>query len=209
MALTDGRCGVEAPCWHGEHLLVSAPRGLDPESLNTDLYAVPAGGGEPIPVVRSDGSATLPAVLPDGHVLYLGTEFTGIHAVARATGLYRAPLAVDGDPATGTRLTEEESVDCEALPPVPVEDGALVAVRVRGAVELRLVPRDSAGAPLEKLPVVLGERASVKAFASYGGRTVAVVSSPSTPGRSSRPAGAPRPDPRPGGPATPPSPAGG
>ncbi|WP_068924381.1 S9 family peptidase [Planobispora rosea] len=183
VALTDGRCDVEAPCWYGEHVLVSAPRDLDPESLHTDLYAVPAGGGEPVPVVRGEGSAALPTVLPDGHVLYLGTEFTGIHAVARNIGLYRAPLRIDADPAAGTRLTEEESVDCEALPPVPVEDGTLVAVRVRGAVELRLVPHGSAGTPLEKLPVVLGERASVKAFASYGGRTVAVVSSPEHPGQ--------------------------
>ncbi|MBG0831119.1 S9 family peptidase [Planomonospora sp. ID67723] len=180
--LTDGRCDVEAPCWYDEHVLVSAPRDLDPDNLHTDLYAVPALGGEPVLAVRSAGSAVLPVTLSDD-VFYLGAEFSGVHAVARNTGLYRATPWIGGEPVEGTRLTEEESVDCEQLPPVPVEDGVLVAVRVRGAVELRLVPHDSAGTSLEKLPVVLGERASVRAFASYGGRTVAVVSSPEHPGQ--------------------------
>ncbi|GAA3447751.1 S9 family peptidase [Planomonospora venezuelensis] len=180
--LTDGRCGVEAPCWYDEHVLVSAPRDLDPDSLHTDLYAVPALGGEPVLAVRSAGSAALPVALGDD-VFYLGTEFSGVHAVARNTGLYRAVPWIGGEPVEGARLTEEESVDCEQLLPVPVEDGVLVAVRVRGAVELRLVPHDAAGAALEKLPLVLGERAGVKAFTSHGGRTVAVVSTPEHPGR--------------------------
>ncbi|GIH99383.1 S9 family peptidase [Planobispora takensis] len=181
--LTDGRCGVEDPFWHEEHVLVSAPRDLDPDSLHSDLYAVPAIGGDPVPVVRSAGSASCPVALPGGEVLYLGTEFTGVHSVARNTGLYRAPLRIGGEPATGTRLTEEESVDCEALTPVPVEDGILVAVRTRGAIEVRLVRSGSLHAPLEKLPVVLGERANVKAFAAGAGRTVATLSTPEHPGQ--------------------------
>ncbi|MFC4056865.1 alpha/beta fold hydrolase [Planomonospora corallina] len=184
VALTDGRYDVEDPCWYDEdHLLVSAPRDLDPESLHTDLYAVPALGGEPVLAVRSAGSAGHPAVLPGGDVVYLGAEFSGIHAVARNTGLYRVSLRLGGEPLAGTRLTEEESVDCEPLPPLAAEGGVLVAVRVRGAVELRLVPLDSDGAPLGKLPVVLGERGWVKSFAAFGGRTVAVVSTPEHPGQ--------------------------
>ncbi|GAT65789.1 dipeptidyl aminopeptidase [Planomonospora sphaerica] len=201
--LTGDRYDVDDPCWHGdEHLLVSAPRDLDPESLHTDLYAVPALGGEPVPVVRGPGSAARPAVLPGGDVVFLGTEFSGIDAVARNTGLYRAPVRLGAEPATvptgsatgptgagsaplptGVRLTEEESVDCESLTPLPVEGGVLVAVRVRGAVELRLVPLDSStGVPLGKLTVVLGERSAVKAFAAWRGRTVAVLSTPEHPG---------------------------
>ncbi|WP_371784859.1 S9 family peptidase [Streptosporangium subroseum] len=182
--LTEGPYEVASPAWtpDGEHVLVSADRDLDEEGLNTDLYAVPAAGGAPILVVRSAGAADHPVVLPDGDVLYLGEAFSGIHAVARNTGLYRAPLRIGGEPATGVRLTEEESVGIEPMPVVPVENGVLVAVRVRGAVELRLVPADALDAPLEKLTLVLGERASVKAFTSHGGRIVAVVSTPQSPG---------------------------
>ncbi|MGW0587035.1 S9 family peptidase [Streptosporangium sp. NPDC002607] len=190
--LTEGPYDVDSPCWtpDGEHVLVSAPRDLDGESLHTDVYAVPAGGGAPILAVRSDGSAEHPVALPDGEVLYLGTEFSGLDAVAHNAGLYRAPLRITGETAArtvagtaaGTRLTEEESVDCEPLPPVPLRDGVLVAVRVRGAVELRLVPSGALDAPLEKLVPVLGERASVKSFTSYGEQVVAVVSTPASPG---------------------------
>lgn len=182
--LTDGPYSVASPAWtpDGEHVLVSADRDLDGETLHTDLYAVPAAGGAPILVVRSAGSADHPVALPGGEVLYLGTAFSGIHSVARNTGLYRAPLRIGGEPATGTRLTEEESVGIEPMLPVAVEDGVLVTVRVRGAVELRLVPSDATETPLEKLPVVLGERAGVKAFASHGGQIVAVVSTPESPG---------------------------
>ncbi len=189
--LTDGPYEVASPSWtpDGEHVLVSADRDLDGESLHSDLYAVPAGGGAPIPVVRSAGSAGLPVALPGGDVLYLGTAFSGIHAVARNTGLFRAPLRIGGEPATGVRLTEEESVDIEPLPPIATEDGVLVAVRVRGAVELRLVPSDTPETPLEKLPLVLGERAGVKTFTSYGGQVVAVVSTPESPGEVVTPAG--------------------
>ncbi len=185
--LTEGPYEVDSPGWtpDGEHVLVSAPRDLDGESLHTDVYAVPSGGGAPILAVRSDGSAEHPVALPDGDVLYLGTEFSGIDAIAHNVGLYRAPLRIgdgDGAGATGTRLTEEESVDCEPLPPVPREDGVLVAVRTRGAIELRLVPSGADGTPLEKLVPVLGERARVKAFTTCGERIVAVLSTPVSPG---------------------------
>ncbi|MFJ2029570.1 S9 family peptidase [Streptosporangium sp. NPDC087985] len=182
--LTDGPYDVGSPNWtlDGEHVLVPANRDLDGESLHTDLYAVPAAGGAPILVVHSDGSAGHPVALPGGDVLYLGTAFSGINSVARNTGLYRAPLRIGDGPATGVRLTEEESVDIEPMLPVTVEDGVLVAVRVRGAVELRLVPTGAPETPLEKLPLVLGEQADVKAFTAYDGRVVAVVSTPESPG---------------------------
>ncbi|MFF5207306.1 S9 family peptidase [Streptosporangium sp. NPDC000396] len=189
--LTDGPYDVGFPAWtpDGEHVLVSASRDLDGESLYTDLYAVPADGGAPILVVRSDGSADHPVALPGGDVLYLGPAYSGIHVVGRNTGLYRAPLRIGGEPTAGTRLTEEESVDVESMPVVPVEDGVLAAVHVRGAVELRLIPFDALDAPLEKLTVVLGEKANVKAFTAHGGRIVAVVSTPESPGEVVTPEG--------------------
>ncbi|MEV0751337.1 S9 family peptidase [Streptosporangium sp. NPDC050280] len=195
--LTEGPYDVDCPGWtpDGEHVLVSAPRDLDGESLYTDVYAVPSGGGAPILAVRSDGSAEHPVALPGGEVLYLGTAFSGIDAVARNAGLYRAPLRIggageSGGAVAGTRLTEEESVDCDSLPPVPGKDGVLVVVRTRGAVELRLVPSGALDAPLEELVVVLGERASVKAFTVCGERVVAVVSTPASPGEVVTPDGA-------------------
>ncbi|GAA4014140.1 S9 family peptidase [Allokutzneria multivorans] len=186
--LTDGSAAVSSPAWtaDGAHLLVVADRDLDAwDTLHTDIYSVSADGSGGLTLaVRTGGGAEHPVVLPDGDVLYYGIEFEGVHAVARNSGLFRAPLRIGGEPTTGVRLTDTETVDCESGSgaPVPVSGGVLVVVRVRGANELRLVPDGAEAAVLDELKPVLGERGVVNAFTADGDRIAAVVSTVDSPG---------------------------
>ncbi|MBW4719909.1 S9 family peptidase [Saccharothrix obliqua] len=172
--LTDGAFDVSEPTWShdGAALVFVAQRDLGVvETLHTDLYTVPASGGEPELLVQSRGQASYPVAVPGGVVFY-GTESNGVHSIARNASLWRYTGG------TLTRLTEVETVDCEKLagPPVVVGDDVLVAVRNRGAVELRRVPLDGFELGLSSLEVLAGERAEVKSFAADGDVVVAVVS---------------------------------
>lgn len=190
--LTDTRTSVASPAWtpDGRHVVVVAPRGWDaePGTLHTDLYAVPAGGGAPVLVVRTAGQAQRPVLTGDGVLLYYGTEFTGIDALARNTGLWAARPDVDGAhdgaPAEPVRLTDVETVDCEAPMGMPVvHDGSvLVAVLNRGAAELRAVPLDARQATLDELPLITGAHAEVTGFTAQHDRIVAIVSTVNSPG---------------------------
>ncbi|GAA1346672.1 S9 family peptidase [Saccharothrix algeriensis] len=179
--LTDGAFKVGEPAWtaDGSALVFVADRDLGAvETLYEDLYTVPADGGEPELLVQSPGQAGCPVALPDGGVLFYSTETDGVHTVARNTSVWRCSVGAL------TRLTEEESVDCErgSGPPVVVGDGVLVAVRNRGAVELRRVPLDGVELPLAELELLAGAEAEVKSFAADGDVVVAVVSRPDSPG---------------------------
>ncbi|NUT99117.1 MAG: S9 family peptidase, partial [Saccharothrix sp.] len=140
------------------------------ETLHQDVYRVPATGGAPELYVRSKGIVAHPVAFGDG-ILFYGSEFTGVHSVARNMSLWRY---TDG---TLTRVTDLESVDCEraAGAPVVTDAGVLVAVRNRGAVELRRVSADGVELPLADLELLAGERAEVKSFAADGVVAVAVV----------------------------------
>jgi dipeptidyl aminopeptidase/acylaminoacyl peptidase len=185
--LTDDGTDVDDPAWtpDSETLVVVAARDWGHEETEqSDLYAVSAAGGEPRLVVRSEGAAAKPAVSADGVVWFLASEFPDGSMEARNTGLWSA-LLPDGDgPAEARRLTEIESVDCDvaAGAPVPFGDEILVAVRNRGAVELRAVPRDAELAPLDALRLVAGERAAVRGFAADGSTMVAVIATPESVG---------------------------
>ncbi|WP_433263273.1 S9 family peptidase [Actinosynnema sp. CS-041913] len=172
--LTDGGFDVADPAWtaDGSALVFAADRDLGAvETLHNDLYTVPAGGGEPELLVQTRGSAACPVALPDGGVLFYGTEFSGVHSVARNMSLWRFSGGML------TRVTEMESVDCEkaAGAPVVVGDRVLVAVRNRGAVELRRVPVDGVELPLSSSELLAGDKAEVKSFAADGDTVVAVV----------------------------------
>ncbi|WP_158891236.1 S9 family peptidase [Amycolatopsis anabasis] len=185
--LTDDRTDVEHPAWtpDGERIIVVAPRdwGVE-ETEHRDLYAIPAAGGEPVLLVRTHGNAAKPVVTADGVLHYLGAEFTGFHIEARNTGLWSAVLPGDGGPARPVRLTEAESVDCDpaAGKPVPFGGEVLVAVRHRGAVELRAVPRNADTATLDELRLVAGRRGAIRSFAADGETIVAVLATPETAG---------------------------
>lgn len=185
--VTDGSFAVADPTWSpdGAHLLFVADRDLGVvENLHSDVYAVPAEGGEPVLVVRAAGGACLPVVAPDGTIFFLSTEFTGIQGIARNNSLWSAPLRLDGEAATGRRLTDVETVDCERLAGAPVvtATGVLVAVRNRGAIELRRVPFDADEVVLDDLEVLAGHQAQVKSFTADAGRVAVVVSTSDNPG---------------------------
>ena len=185
--LTTGNAEPGDPAWStdGTHLYVPARHewGVD-DTLLTDLYVVPAEGGDPELVASVDGDVSKPVVLGDGTIVFVGDhtpadEHGRPQAEARNAGVWsvrpgQAPV----------RLTDEETVDVErgAGSPVPVPGGVLVAVRNRGAIELREVPVDGTVRTLSELPVLAGEQGQVRAFAAHNGRVVAVVSTPDTAG---------------------------
>ncbi len=185
--LTDDRADVEHPSWtlDGKHVLVAAPRDWAAEdTVRSDVYAVPAEGGEPRLVVRTPGTAARPVSTPDGSILFYGTEFPGLEEVARNTGLWHAPWPPGDEPSAPRRLTEVETVDCDlgAGAPVVLGDEVLVVVRTRGAAELRAVPLDAELAELKSLRYLAGEFAAVKSFAVDGARIAAVIGTPETSG---------------------------
>lgn len=186
--LTDGVVDVGQPRWtpDGEAILFIAPRDWGAaESEESDIYAVPAGGGDPVLAVRSEGAVEKLTVGEDGVVWFIGAQFPWPSPEARNPGLWRAELpAPSGRPATPARLTDVETVHVAsgAGAPAPQGDRVLVAVLNRGAVELRAVPRDAENAPLDKLPVLAGERAAVRSFAVDGDRIAAVVARPDSAG---------------------------
>lgn len=185
--LTDDRADVDHPSWtaDGEQVLFSGPRDWAAEdTVRTDVYAVPAGGGEPRLLVRTLGTADRPVVAPDGSILFYGNEFPGLEDVARNTGLWQAPWPSGDEPSSPRRLTDVETVDCDnaAGSPVVVGDEVLVVVSARGAAELRAVPLDAELAELKSLRHLAGERSAVKSFAVDGERIVAVIGTPESSG---------------------------
>lgn len=176
--LTDGSYDVSDPAWIDDSALVFvAPRDLGAvETLHSDLYQVPAVDGSVSLLVRGAGESSMPFIVGTS-VYWLGTDFTGIDAVARNHGLWRAPLDGSAEPV---RLTDPETVDVERLSGQPVADeaGVLLVVRNRGALELRRIPFD--GGPGELLT---GSSAAVRSFATDGSTVVAVVSTPDSPGQ--------------------------
>jgi len=186
--LTDDCAAVHHPVWlpDGETVLVAAPREWDrTETLHSDLYAVPAGGGQPTLVVRTAGSVKELAVGSGGTVWFIGAEFDGVHSAARNFGLWAATLPEPGaGPATPRRMTDTETVACvpDCGPPAQFGDAVLVLVYNRGAVELRSVRCDADAATLDTLPRLAGDRSAVRSFAVHGGRIVASIAAPETAG---------------------------
>ncbi|WP_024877866.1 S9 family peptidase [Saccharomonospora piscinae] len=181
--LTDAAASVKDPCWtpDGTGVVVVAPRDWDAEeTLHSDLYVVPAEGGTPRRLVPCPGTAAHPAADRDGTVYFYSTEFDGLAAAGRNAGLWASDL----DGTTPRRLTDVETVDCDPAcgPPVPRSGDVLVAVRHRGAVELRGVQRDADGATLETVPLLAGEGAAVRSFAADGDRVAVVCSGPTDTG---------------------------
>ncbi|MDT8915048.1 S9 family peptidase [Amycolatopsis sp. PS_44_ISF1] len=175
---------VEHPVWtpDGERVVVVVPQDWDRvETEYRDLVAFPAGGGEPAVLVRGHGALDLPVFGPDGTLFFHGVSFEDGHFEAVNVGLY---AAVAGETGPGRRLTDIETVDLElgAGPVVPHGDEVLVAVRNRGAVELRAVPMTADAAVLADLRVLHGGHVVVRGFAADGDTVVAVAATPETAG---------------------------
>lgn len=183
--LTDGRADAREPVWtpDGEHLVFVAPLEFSGDTTEDAVYAVPALGGKPTLVARTGGWAQWPAVTDDGLVVFSATHDARDSGEANNNGLW-AVLFRAGETGTPHRLTDAATVDLDpgSGPPVPRRGQVLVAVRNRGAVELRHVPLDAVEATLDELPLVAGEGATVKSFTADGSRIAAVVSTPDSPG---------------------------
>jgi dipeptidyl aminopeptidase/acylaminoacyl peptidase len=179
--LTDATVSVGDLAWTPDStgVVVVAPRDWDAEeSLHDDLYLVRVDGGDgPELLVRSAGSVSSPVVTSDGAVYFYSTAFDGFDPVARNTGLWVTSLS---DRTAPRRLTDAETVGCEASagPPAVRDDDVLVAVRHRGAVELRSVAKDATEAALDDLPLLAGERAAVRSFTVDGDRIALVQAGP-------------------------------
>ncbi|MEU8637611.1 S9 family peptidase [Amycolatopsis sp. NPDC048633] len=184
--LTGDGFDVSQPVWtpDGARVVFTAPPDWGAaESDYRDLCAISAEGGEPEVVVRGEGFSERPVFAADGTLFYFGQSFEEHHEAAM-TGLYSATPEFGAGPVKARRLTDIETVDCDASagPPAPRETDVLVAVRNRGAVELRAVATDAADAPLADLPVVYADRTVLRSFTLDGSVLAAVLATPSTSG---------------------------
>ncbi|MCR6490062.1 S9 family peptidase [Amycolatopsis sp. OK19-0408] len=184
--LTGDAFDVTHPVWSpdGARVVFTAPPDWGAvESDARDICAISAEGGDPEVLVRTEGFSERPAFAADGTLFYFGQSFAE-HREAAMTGLYAATPEFGAGPAKFRRLTDIETVDCEtsAGPPAPRDGDVLVAVRNRGAVELRAVPVDAADAPLAELPVVHADRAVVRSFTLDGSVLAAVIATPASSG---------------------------
>ncbi|MFI5593328.1 S9 family peptidase [Amycolatopsis sp. NPDC051758] len=184
--LTGDGFDVSFPVWtpDGARVVFTAPPDWGAaESESRDVCAISAEGGEPEVVVRTVGYSERPAFGADGTLFYFGQSFEE-HREAAMTGLYSATPEFGAGPVKAQRLTDIETVDIEtsAGPPAPRGADVLVAVRHRGAVELRAVPVDATDAPLADLPVVYADRTVVRSFTLDGSVLAAVVATPATSG---------------------------
>ncbi len=184
--LTDDGFDAEDPAWtpDGARIVFTAPPEWGAaESSTQHICAIPADGGEAEVIVTCPGSSAYPVFGDDG-TLYFYCASHEEHFEASHTGLYAAVPRFGEGPVEPRRLTEIETVDCEYAsgPPVPSGDEVLVAVRNRGAIELRAVPVDADLAQLKELRVVYADRTAVRAFAADGQVIVAVVATPESAG---------------------------
>ena len=184
--LTDSPADFEGPAWSpdGRHVLVIGPRQDAGELvLHDDVYAVPAAGGETVVAVRGEGMVSVIAAYAD-QIFLVGTEFDGLASGPIPASVWAAPWDPAGSPQPPRRLTDPGTVDCERTVGtlVVTEDGVLVLVRNRGAVELRRVPFDADRAPLADMDLVAGDHAEVKTFAEDAGRIAVVVATPDSAG---------------------------
>ncbi|HEY3468669.1 MAG TPA: S9 family peptidase [Amycolatopsis sp.] len=184
--LTGDGFDAAHPVWtpDGTRVVFTAPPDWGAaESDSRDICAISADGGEPEVLVRCPGYSERPAFGADGTLFYFGQSFAE-HREAAMTGLYAATPEFGAGPVKPRRLTDIETVDCEASagPPAPREGDVLVAVRNRGAVELRAVPVEAADAPLADLPVVYADRTALRSFTLDGPVLAAVIATPETSG---------------------------
>ncbi|MEU7785066.1 S9 family peptidase [Amycolatopsis sp. NPDC049159] len=184
--LTGAGFDASNPVWTPDGtrvVFVAPPEWGAAESDVRDVCAISAEGGEPEVLVRGDGYSERPAFGPDGTLFYFGQSFAE-HREAAMTGLYAATPEFGAGPVKARRLTDRETVDCESSAGAPTPRGAdvLVAVRNRGAVELRAVAVDAVDAPLADLAVVYADRTALRSFALDGSVLAAVIATPSTSG---------------------------
>jgi dipeptidyl aminopeptidase/acylaminoacyl peptidase len=181
--LTDGDADHADPCWapDGSGIAVSAARhATRHRDVISDIWLVPAGGGEPRRLTDTSMPASRPAFTPDGSQLcFAGTGAPD--AIGRPAGLWVVGLDGAQPPR---RVSDPELDDTDdflapsSRPLLVDDDGAITTMRlVRGAVQLARWAPD--GGPAT--PIVDGPR-QVQGYARAGGVTVAVVVQGDVPG---------------------------
>jgi dipeptidyl aminopeptidase/acylaminoacyl peptidase len=184
--LTDGRCDVAQPQWtpDGTHVVVATPRDFGVrETHHSDVCAIPAQGGDPVLLAHAPGAVRALTVAEDGTILFVSGAFARFQDEPCNDGLWSLPLNLT-ESGTPRRLTDEETVDLDAVGRRPVVHGdrVLVPVSHRGTVRLVAVPLDADEAPLDELALLSDPDGVVSSFAAHGDRVVAVVSTVNNPG---------------------------
>lgn len=153
-------------------------RQVSPDSLYAEIAAISAAVDKPghgRTVTAPRGDASKPVVVGDT-VYYVGAVFEGNDFAGRNPGLWAVPL----EGGESRRLTDPATVavESDAGEVAEVDGSLLIGVQDRGAVHVRAVPADAAGAGLDTLGTVIGGQRVVKSFTVSGDRIAAVVSDP-------------------------------
>ena len=173
--LTDGDFEDAAPAWSpdGTRIAFTSARSDDwdaePES---DIYVVPADGGEVTRLTDGDGRYAYPSFSPDGALL----------AAQWAPGLWDYPrnvdvVVVDARDGSGRRvLTESIDRTCAPYPELrePIWDGddVVFSLEDRGDVHVSRVASDGGGDPER----VVGGELVVNGYDAAGGRVAYTAS---------------------------------
>jgi dipeptidyl aminopeptidase/acylaminoacyl peptidase len=173
--LTRGDYEHGDPAWSPDSAVVafvSARHETRDEDAASDVFVVPAEGGDPVKVTTTDLTVSRPAFSPDGGTIWFcGTP---VDLAGRTTGLWSVPA--DGS-APPRRLTDPERYDHEpsfggGVLPLLVDRQAVTTVSMwRGAVPLYRFPVDGG----EPRPLLDGDR-QVQDYDARGGVVAAVVS---------------------------------
>jgi dipeptidyl aminopeptidase/acylaminoacyl peptidase len=176
LQLTDGDWADAQPAWSPDGRWVAfvsarhADRDLDDAS---DVWIVPATGGEPRRITDTFGPAVFPAFSPDGHTLaYLGRRHRA--EFGRNWRLLTVPVA-GGAPRSLTDAFDRSAAALER-PPLWSPDGRWITFGVedRGALALYRVGRGPDGAPAApSAAIVTGERVVNGVSLSADGRRLA------------------------------------
>lgn len=176
----DGPIGRPAFTPDGRQVLYVRRTG--PDTLRAEIAAVATDIAEPTvgrTLIDTAGDSASPVVHGDT-VYYVGNAFAGNDFAGHTDGLWAAPLSG----GTPRRLTDEQTVQVDAMAgePIVVGDAVLVAVADRGSVSLRAVPAAGDRVALDDLPALIAGRRVVKAFSVTADRVAAVVAGPGSTG---------------------------
>lgn len=179
--LTDGDWDDADPVWSpdGSTIAFASSRHATREAdVISDIYLVPADGGEPRVVTDSTLALSRPAFVDEDRLVFLADSHPDI--VGRNMRMFA--VTADG-PSAPTALTEAEAWHLDGFgtgsrqPLIPDDHGVLTLNQRRGSLELVRVPLDG-GEPT----VLVGGPRQVHAAARTAGVTVLVVADDTNPG---------------------------
>jgi dipeptidyl aminopeptidase/acylaminoacyl peptidase len=180
--LTEADADHADPAWSPDGRLLAVVSARHPgrdHDIATDVFTVPAKGGELTRLTRTDTAVARPAFAPDGDSVHYVAPGS-LDLAGRTTGLWVVPADGSGAPR---RLSDAERDDLDVLGatselPLLADEGAVTTVTLRrGAVHLVAFPL-AGGDPA---PLLTGD-VQVSAYDRKGGVTVAVISTATSAG---------------------------